>query len=156
MQNEAVLSIITKQYNASEDINMQIVGANGTNDFALRVAYPRAPFDALGTLNNKLVYPNDEIELNPQAYSAFHFETLGYQKERMFITGLNSQTTGEVMAFVRSAKAVGSFSQINDWLEQGWPIARLETNLSASEVVTGTKAKITTPKGSFIISIVKE
>ena len=137
---------------------MQIIDANNNiHDFTLRVVYPQGPFDALGVLNNnQLVYPNDELEFSPRAFSLLTFATMGYRKERMFFTGLNSESNPTNVVFSKQAKINGSWVQMHSWDEEGVDVVGLQVFTQDVNLVIGTKVKVTTPKGSFILTVVEE
>ena len=99
------------------------------------------------------VYPNDEIEITHPGM--FVFSTLGYSRNKIFITGLNEYSTPDNLPFVYRSKSPNSSGSIfTDW-EQGRNLVQLSaTNAMDNDAYAGGKIQITTPKGSFIVTFV--
>ena len=152
MANEAILSVPGGQYNALEDIAIQIVGAD-TQEFRLRVSYPRAPFDALAIVSGRLVHANDEITYLASRSHAIAITTFNHETNWIQIKGLNELSTPDSVKLLRRTTSSWSSMGASGW--EGTKFTQIKTDGNIKWPV-GSKVQFITPKGSFIISIVED
>ena len=137
------------------DIAIQIQGNTTTYDFKLRVVFPQAPFNALGRSGYQFVYPGDEIVVNNPAY--FSFDVCGKTPQKVFATGLNEGTNSETTPLGFCDRPHQTVREATTIWDEGLKLISLRPwGLIEAERFFGAKMKITTPKGSFTVSFVKE
>ena len=151
--NEVVL-LLGEQYNSTCELNIQIQG-DTTQNFKLKITFPRAPFNALGVRtgvsgDQKFVYPNDVLEM-PMSY--LYFETLGLSPEKIFVTNLAERPFDDY-GFDGRTSWRQNYSPISEEkATQGVRVRafRFSSHLSSGGSIIGGKVQVTTPKGSFIV-----